>query len=288
MAHKRLDLSPYNYCQLNPIIRTDPTGMVDGWYEGEDGDAHYNADVNSQADMDKLGIEGDYLFQEGYDNSNGSSTRLNADGSRDPINMNNEVSASGEGSRPHLQNYSASDLKLRLKYLDGNDPISRAVSSMENNGTYPNLSGSISISQRIPFDHWTPPELPDMVAVNVQGSCIVGGGGSLNLTFGFMHNRPFLAISPSIGAGFDVSVNGGITWGDYKGHGVPLPKSLSGPFMYEDFGVGGLNTTFTQDLMRRGGRVRAGEMWTTTSVNLNIGSKTFVGGSTGSGLTWTF
>lgn len=56
----------------------------------------------------------------------------------------------------------------------------------------------------------------------------------------------------------------------------------------EDFGVGGLSTTFTQDLRTKSGRVRSGSMWTTKSVNLNLGSKTFVGGSTGVGMTWAW
>ncbi len=32
LAEERSWLSPYNYCQLNPIILTDPTGMLDDGY----------------------------------------------------------------------------------------------------------------------------------------------------------------------------------------------------------------------------------------------------------------
>jgi RHS repeat-associated protein len=37
MAQERSWLSPYNYCQWNPVMRIDPSGMVDGWYVDETG-----------------------------------------------------------------------------------------------------------------------------------------------------------------------------------------------------------------------------------------------------------
>ncbi|NMB81064.1 MAG: RHS repeat-associated core domain-containing protein, partial [Ignavibacteria bacterium] len=33
MSDKRPNISPYNYCQWNPVGRTDPNGALDGWVE---------------------------------------------------------------------------------------------------------------------------------------------------------------------------------------------------------------------------------------------------------------
>ena len=37
MADQRSWVSPYSYCQNSPIIRTDPTGALDDWYQSEAG-----------------------------------------------------------------------------------------------------------------------------------------------------------------------------------------------------------------------------------------------------------
>lgn len=37
MSDQRPGISPYNYCQWNPVMRTDPTGALDGDYLGLDG-----------------------------------------------------------------------------------------------------------------------------------------------------------------------------------------------------------------------------------------------------------
>ncbi|MDY0216959.1 MAG: RHS repeat-associated core domain-containing protein, partial [Bacteroidales bacterium] len=43
MSDERPSLSPYNYCQLNPVMRVDPSGMLDDLYiNGEDAQAAFN------------------------------------------------------------------------------------------------------------------------------------------------------------------------------------------------------------------------------------------------------
>ena len=43
LSDERPSLSPYNYCQLNPVMRVDPTGMLDDLYiHGEDAQAAFN------------------------------------------------------------------------------------------------------------------------------------------------------------------------------------------------------------------------------------------------------
>lgn len=55
-------------------MRIDPDGMLDGWYEDEVGKVVYNPAVNSQADLDRKKISGEYIAQTfvGLDNSNNS------------------------------------------------------------------------------------------------------------------------------------------------------------------------------------------------------------------------
>ena len=45
MSDERSWLSPYNYCQLNPLGRVDPSGALDDWFENElTGDVYYNSE----------------------------------------------------------------------------------------------------------------------------------------------------------------------------------------------------------------------------------------------------
>lgn len=38
MSDQRPGLTPYNFVSNNPIMRTDPTGMLDDWYENKLGE----------------------------------------------------------------------------------------------------------------------------------------------------------------------------------------------------------------------------------------------------------
>ena len=42
LADRRPGLSPYNYVQNNPLIRIDPTGMLDDWVEYKHGNIYWD------------------------------------------------------------------------------------------------------------------------------------------------------------------------------------------------------------------------------------------------------
>ena len=48
LAHLRHGLSQYQYAQNNPLLRIDPTGMLDEWFEDENGDIKYKENVKKQ------------------------------------------------------------------------------------------------------------------------------------------------------------------------------------------------------------------------------------------------
>jgi RHS repeat-associated protein len=83
MSDKRLSTSPFAYCQNNPIVLVDPTGMLDGWFEGKDNQAHFDPTVNSQQDMTDKGIGGKYIGAIGGEaGKDGNQYNLNADGTK--------------------------------------------------------------------------------------------------------------------------------------------------------------------------------------------------------------
>ncbi len=81
MADERIELSPYNYCSLNPINRIDPNGMLDDWIERENGVIEWDENVTSATDKDlKPGDR--YLGKEGYgiDPETGKALHYKSDG----------------------------------------------------------------------------------------------------------------------------------------------------------------------------------------------------------------
>lgn len=59
LAGERPGHSPYNYCSGNPIMRTDPTGMIDDWYQNnETNEVEWHEGSGAKEGYTYLGKEG--------------------------------------------------------------------------------------------------------------------------------------------------------------------------------------------------------------------------------------
>ncbi|SHM70878.1 RHS repeat-associated core domain-containing protein [Chryseobacterium polytrichastri] len=61
LAEKHPEMTPYRYSFNNPVNATDPTGLLEDWFNDENGDMVFKDSVKSQQDMDTQGIKGTYV-----------------------------------------------------------------------------------------------------------------------------------------------------------------------------------------------------------------------------------
>jgi len=126
MADKYPNVSPYAYCNWNPINLIDPNGKEsmenEDWYRNENGDILWDEKVKRQEDLPDNYT---YLGPEGVSvNEEGNVTRVyNEDGSIDEIPQNlPQVDIVEKGKRKSAEVAAKIPLVLSIALLDGPEP----------------------------------------------------------------------------------------------------------------------------------------------------------------------
>ena len=132
-------------------------------------------------------------------------------------------------------------------------------------------------------------DFPDYVAGTISGDFFVGVGVGGDINFAYVKGDGFfINATGRTGSGFDVSVSGGVSWGNYKGlDGKPTGTSLSGIGVYENAGAGALSGGAWQDIgtNTRTGLAEIAPNWSGGNANVSLGTKSGVGGSFGASYT---
>ncbi len=234
------------------MIRIDPDGNLDDWWlNNETGEAEYieNKKVWHSEEMAEKGYSylGEYQITENIYISNPEIFNAYQDVWAPGINVNGEQ-------------YGRWNLGGKEGSFEGHaDPVN---------------SGDLSS------------DIPDYAALSISGTAIIGGGGGLDGTIGYVKgDGGFVNGSLRVGSGFDISFGIGFTIGNYTGTDKPTALSTAGANLYENGGAGFVSITLQQDVSSKNSKARIGKYWNYGSLGLTFGSKSFFGGSAGTSIT---
>lgn len=81
-------ITPYRYGYNNPILYKDLFGLLEDWYQNENGEIVFDANVKSQKDLNNAGVSGTYLGETGtaINEQTGATIVYNKDGTTTEVN----------------------------------------------------------------------------------------------------------------------------------------------------------------------------------------------------------
>jgi len=108
---------------------------------------------------------------------------------------------------------------------------------------------------------------------------------SVNFTIGYIKGEELFGnASLRVGSGVDISWGIGFSYGNYVETGKPSSSWFTGAGTYQNFGSV-INFSSFQNISSNFGNLNIGDKWRVGTLNICLGSKTLLGGSTGVSLT---
>ena len=256
MADKYPSISPYAYCNWNPVKLMDPNGKEaideDDWYRNKVTGAVFWREGHAK----QIQLGGDT-----YDNIGESYSALNIDGTYSNYYQNYLITIGEERDASKLA-YRDKGLRTFLISNKSNLPVCHKLDLHKSNVASRGMS------------------TPDMVGLQLSANLIIGGGLSVDIGVGFIRgDGMYTAFSLSPGSGFDFSVSAGLSSGRYYGSGVPSRENFKGLSYNISAGAGSFFYQHsTSDLRGKG--------WNVSTCGLSVGSEIFLGGTAGVSYSW--
>ena len=250
LADKYPNISPYNYCMWNPMKLVDPDGndvvASDDWYKNKETGAVFWREGHAES----ITLNGDT-----YDNIGESYSYLMADGQHVNYFQNCPLTI---GQERDVTPLAYEDQSCRTSLI--------RTRSVLPDSHKKDLFNSHVASRGV--------LMPDMIGIQFSGSAVVGGGYTMDITFGFVKDAGlFCSVAPGASCGFDVSIGFGLCIGRTSS-ATPSRESLNGLSYTSAIGYGSAYFQYSHSAL-------GNNKWKTTSYGISLGSTTVFGGTAG-------